>query len=76
MYKKAPSGRDAFEFSLRGMTTIASFGPVPVIADDKINKVIDQTLARAEPADQPTMTREIENFLARLFAPPGLDRAA
>lgn len=76
MFKKAQSGRDAFEFSLRGMTTIASIGPAPAIADNKINKVIDQELARNEPANQPKMTREIENFLAKLFAPPGLDKAA
>ena len=76
MFKKAQSGRDAFEFSIRGMTTIASFGPAPAIADNKINKVIDQKLARNEPANQPKITRDIENFLAKLFAPPGLDRAA
>ncbi len=76
MFKKAQSGRDAFEFSLRGMTTIASFGPAPAIADNKINKVIDQELARNEPANQPGMTRDIEDFLARFFTPPGCDKAA
>ena len=69
MFQKAKSGRDAFTFSLRGMTTIASFTVVPAIADDRINKAIDQRLGQ-EWDDQPrTTTRDIENFLARHFAP-------
>ena len=74
MFEKAKSGRDAFTFSLRGMTTIASFTVAPAIAHDRINKVIDQRLGRQwedQPLeDQPsTTTRDIENFLARYFAP-------
>lgn len=61
MYEKAKSGRDAFTFSLNGLTTIASFTHVPAIAD---NRHVDLQ------ADRPvTMVREIEDFLARYFAP-------
>ena len=74
MFQKAKSGRDAFAFSLRGMSTIASFGPVSASADDRINKVIDQRLA-GQPENQPDTIREIENLLARYYA-PGCPRAA
>ena len=68
MFEKAKSGRDAFTFSLRGMTTVASFTSAPAIADDRINKAIDQRQAGV-PEDQPqTTTREIEDFLARYYA--------
>jgi len=46
MTKKAKARRDAFTFSLQGMTTIASFAVAPVIADDRINKVLDERLKR------------------------------
>ena len=75
MFEKAKSGRDAFTFSLRGMTTIASFTAPQAIADDRINKAFDERRA-AVPEDQPkTTTREIEDFLARYFA-HGWNRAA
>ena len=75
MFKKANSGRDAFTFSLRGIRTIASFAPAPAIADDRINRAIDERLA-GEPEDQPKTTiREIEDFLARYYA-TGWNRAA
>ena len=68
MFEKAKSGRDAFTFSLRGLTAIASFAPAQAVADDRINKAIDARMAR-EPEDQPkTTTREIEDFLARYYA--------
>ena len=47
MFNKAKVARDAFTFSLGGMTTIASFVPVMAIADDRINKVRDQQQAAA-----------------------------
>ena len=75
MFKKAKSGRDAFTFSLRGLTTIASFAAPTAIADDRINKAIDARLA-GELEDQPkTTTREIEDFLALYYA-HGIIRAA
>lgn len=74
MFRKARSGRDAFEFSLSGMRTIGSFTPAAAVADDRINRIIDERLGRAH-EDQPGMTREIEDFLARYFA-PGCRQAA
>jgi len=68
MTEKAKSGRDAFTFSLRGMTTIASFTAAPAIAHDRINKAWDERLGR-NPEDQPNTALEIENVLARYFAP-------
>ena len=47
MFKKAKVARDAFTFSLGGMTTIASFVPAPAIANDRINKVRDEQQAAA-----------------------------
>lgn len=47
MFKKAKVARDAFTFSLGGMTTIASFVPAPAIADDRINKIRDEQQAAA-----------------------------
>jgi len=44
MFEKAKSGRDAFTFSLGGMTTIASFVAVPAVADDQINRLRDDRL--------------------------------
>jgi hypothetical protein len=74
MFEKAKSGRDAFEFSLGGMKTIASYSIVPVVADDRINGEIAKRLGGTQ-EDQPDMAREIEDFLARYFA-PGCCRAA
>ena len=68
MFEKARSGRDAFAFSLRGMRTIAAFAPATAVADDRMNRIIAERLSRT-PDDQPGMTREIEDFLARYFAP-------
>ena len=74
MFEKAKSGRDAFTFSLQGMTTIASFTAAPAIADDRLNKVWDERLGRTQ-EDQPNTARLIEDVLARYFA-PGRCRAA
>ena len=74
MSEKARSGRDAFTFSLRGMKAISSFTGTPAIADDRINRMIDKRLGGAL-EDQPDTAREIEDFLARYFA-PGCRQAA
>ena len=68
MYTKARSGRDAFTFSLCGMRAIASFTAMPVIADDRINGMIDERLAGPQENRRDT-ARRIEDFLARYFAP-------
>ena len=79
MLKKAKPGRDAFTFSLRGMTTIAPFSITSAIADDRINKIRDERLRQPhedQPTeDQPSTVRVIEDVLARYFA-PGCCRAA
>ncbi len=63
MFKKAKVARDAFTFSLGGMTTIASFVPAPAIANDRINKVRDEQQAAArfspqsrQPGGEPVWT--------------------
>ncbi len=40
--------RDAFSFSLSGMTAISSFLAAPVVADDRINKIRDAHLKMLE----------------------------
>ena len=69
MFTKANPGRDAFKFSLKGMTAIASFAPVPAIADDQINKRIGDRLAKKPTSQRATLTRDIEDFLVRVFVP-------
>ena len=46
MYEKAKLKRDAFAFSLGGMRTIASFVPAQAVADDRINRILDERLNR------------------------------
>jgi len=74
MFEKAKPARDAFAFSLGGMTAKSSFVIAPAIADDRLNKVWDERLGRDQ-EDQPDTAREIENLLAYYFA-PGRCRAA
>jgi len=68
MFEKAKSGRDAFTFSLRGMKATASFTPMPAMADDRINKIIDERLRKA-PESKRNTVHKIEDFLACYFAP-------
>ena len=74
MFEKAKSGRDAFTFSLGGMTTITSFTAAPAIDQDRLNRAIAERQGGA-PEDQPSTAREIENFCARYFAPGCRDAA-
>lgn len=46
MFEKAKPVRDAFTFSLGGLTTIASFTAAPAIADDRINELRDERSKR------------------------------
>lgn len=72
---EAKRTRDPFRFSLRGRAAINPYVIAPTVQDDKINHAWDERLredaAPAEiPEDQPsTTTRELENVLARYFAP-------
>ena len=53
MFEKAKPARDAFTFSLRGMKATAPFVAAPVIADDRINKMLGERIARGgEDSDQ------------------------
>lgn len=47
MFRKANKARDAFAFSLGGMTAISSFAAAPAIADDRINKIRDERVRQA-----------------------------
>ncbi len=47
MFKKDRKARDAFTFSLGGMTTVTPFVAMPMVADDRINKVRDERLRQA-----------------------------
>ena len=49
MLENPKKARDAFTFSLGGMTTVASFAFAPAIADDRINKVRDEQLRQTRP---------------------------
>lgn len=44
MNHKDHRARDAFSFSLGGITSIASFAVAPAIADDRINRARDERL--------------------------------
>lgn len=48
MFEKDKKARDAFRFSLGGMTTISSFLAPTVVADDRINKIRDAHLRMME----------------------------
>lgn len=67
MFEKAGSGRDAFTFSLHGMTTIASFAPATAIADDRINKAWDERF-RGPAGRRRSRIELFEDFLGRYFA--------
>ena len=68
MFEKAKSGRDAFTFSLHGLTTIASFTLAPAIAEDRIDRAVaDRSSASFGRGSR--AIRRIEDFLGRYFAP-------
>ena len=52
MSEKAKPSRDVHAFSLRGLSTINSFGVVPAVGDDRINQKLDQHMKRRQD-DQP-----------------------
>lgn len=61
--------RDPFTFSLRGVRAVNSHSPMPVMADNGINRAWDTRLRRLPRADRAPATRQIETVLARYFAP-------
>jgi len=66
MPKKAKPARDAFTFSLGGISAISSFVAAPAISDDLINKARDDRLNRLQ-EDQPDTTRELETSWGRYW---------
>lgn len=75
MFTKANPGRDAFAFSLQGLKSTASYAPHTVISDERINRAIAERIDGRLENQPATTTRDIEDFLARYFA-PGSSRAA
>jgi len=67
MFEKARSGRDAFTFSLQGMTTIASFTFAPAIDAHRVNQAWRERFEGVPSRRQQTV-RRIEDFLGRYFA--------
>ena len=58
MFEKAKPRRDAFTFSLGGMNTVSSFVVSPAIADDRINRIVDEQRRHTQ-EDQPNAAWEI-----------------
>ena len=66
MTNKAKPARDAFMFSLGGISAMSSFYIAPAIADDLINKARDERLSRLQ-EDQPDTARELDNSWGRFW---------
>ena len=66
MGTKTNPGRDAFTFSLGGVSAITSFVAAPAIADDLINKARDERLRRRQ-EDQPDTADELETLWGRFW---------
>lgn len=47
MFHSLRKARDAFRFSLGGATIVASYAVMPVVADDRINRIWDERIRRA-----------------------------
>ena len=60
--------RDPFEFSLGGIKAASSFAFVPAIDGRALNRAWDRRLENGSAAGT-DLAREIEDFLARYFAP-------
>jgi len=46
MFEKAKPARDAFKFSLGGISAISPFVAAPIVADDRINRILDERNSR------------------------------
>lgn len=69
MVHKAKPARDAFTFSLGGMSAITSFVVAPAIAHDQLNKALDERLRDAQ-EDQPDTALEIGSSWGRYWLSP------
>lgn len=61
MSEKAKSGRDAFTFSLGGMTAMAPFVAAPILADDRINRILDERRQQAREAHGPRLRGSLQS---------------
>ena len=75
MTTKAKPARDAFTFSLGGISAITSFVAAPAVADDLINRVHDERLRRMQD-DQPDTARELATVFGRFWLRRRRRRAA
>ena len=66
MGNKAKPARDAFAFSLGGISAITSFVAAPAIADDLINQARDERLRRLQD-DQPDTAEELSTPWGRFW---------
>jgi len=66
MTKKAVPRHDAFTLSLGGLTTIASFVIAPAIADNRINKALDERRKHSQ-ENQPDNARKIKSTWGRFW---------
>ena len=66
MGNKARPARDAFAFSLGGISAITSFVAAPAIADDLINKARDERWRRLQ-EDQPDTAEELASIWGRFW---------
>ena len=66
MSNKAKPARDAFAFSLGGISAVSSFFITPAVADDLINEARDERLRRL-PEDQPDTAKELGTFWGRFW---------
>ena len=58
--------RDAFSFSLGGLSAKTSYLAMQAIAEDRINKAIDERLRRP-PQDQPDTEHEMPRLRGRFW---------
>ncbi len=58
MSDKTKHKRDAYAFSLGGMSSKSSFILTPAVAHDRINRALDEKFRRAQ-EDQPDTAREM-----------------
>ncbi len=66
MSESTKRARDAFTFSLRGLSTISSTTLAPAIAHDRLNKAIDERIRKAQ-EDQPDTGKELDNLWGRFW---------
>ena len=66
MNTKGKSTRDAFTFSLGGLSTKSSFFLMPAIADNRIQEQLDE-VSRQPQKDQPDTETEMNSFWGRFW---------